>query len=182
MRGCTAGGMPGPESVTSTLTVSSGMARTVTVRSPACPSLACNALCSRFVQTWFSWHDRLNQVWTNLVHNALQSMATHGTLTLRIRTSGAGGASGDDHVSVSIGDSGPGVPAAVREHIFEPFFTTKPTGQGSGLGLSICKKIVEEHGGRIDVESVPGRTVFCVTLPRRAVHRPVDGSPDRGHG
>ncbi len=107
-------------------------------------------------------HDRLNQVWTNLVHNALQAMETHGTLTLRIQPSGA------DHMTVSVGDTGPGVPHDVRDHIFESFFTTKPSGEGAGLGLSICKDIVDVHGGTITLDSVPGCTTFSVKLPVKA--------------
>jgi len=104
-------------------------------------------------------HDEINQVWTNLLHNAVQAMGQRGRLELRI--------DGDaSSVRVSVEDNGPGIPASVMPHLFEPFFTTKAKGEGTGLGLSICRRIVEEHGGRIDVESAPGRTVFSVTLPR----------------
>jgi signal transduction histidine kinase len=107
-------------------------------------------------------HDRLNQVWTNLIHNALQSMGTHGTLTLTVRTHD------DETVTVGVGDTGPGVPPEVGAQIWKPFFTTKPTGQGSGLGLSICKDIVDAHRGTISYESAPGRTTFTVRLPIKA--------------
>lgn len=70
---------------------------------------------------------------------------------------------------VTVSDSGPGIPADVREHSFEPFFTTKPAGEGSGLGLEICRRIVEKHQGKIDVESQPGHTTFQVHLPIRIV-------------
>jgi signal transduction histidine kinase len=108
-------------------------------------------------------HDALNQVWTNLVHNALQAMQGTGKLTLRVMEEG------DDNVRVEIEDDGPGIPEDARPRIFEAFFTTKAAGEGSGLGLSIGKDIVEQHGGTLSVESAPGRTVFAVVLPRRPV-------------
>ncbi len=104
-------------------------------------------------------HDELNQVWTNLVHNALQAMDYSGTLTVRVARTR------DGLARVSVQDDGPGIPAEVRERIFEPFFTTKPQGEGSGLGLAICRDIVVKHGGTIDVRSEPGRTEFYVELP-----------------
>jgi predicted ATPase/signal transduction histidine kinase len=107
-------------------------------------------------------HDRLDQVWTNLVHNALQAMGPQGTLALRVRRSG------DDHVVVTVGDTGPGVPEALRSRVFEPFFTTKGIGEGSGLGLTICKDIVDAHGGSITIEGSPGDARFVVRLPLRA--------------
>jgi signal transduction histidine kinase len=105
-------------------------------------------------------HDQLNQVWTNLVHNALYAMAGAGTLTVAVR------ADGDDRVRVDITDTGPGIPAAVQPQVFEPFFTTKSMGEGTGLGLPICQDIVGAHGGTLSFVSVPGRTVFTVLLPR----------------
>lgn len=103
--------------------------------------------------------DELNQVWTNLIHNALQAMHHQGRLSIRMNTEGQG-------VLVSVGDSGPGIPESIRERIFEPFFTTKPAGEGSGLGLDIVRKIVEQHGGRIDFSSEAGvGTTFRVWLP-----------------
>jgi signal transduction histidine kinase len=101
----------------------------------------------------------LNQVWTNLVDNAIQAMKGHGTLTVRTSMDG-------DRVRVEIGDTGPGVPAKLRQRIFEPFFTTKPVGQGTGLGLDISYRIVVgRHGGDLTVESQPGDTRFIVRLP-----------------
>jgi len=103
--------------------------------------------------------DELNQVWTNLIHNALQAMQQQGRLSIRMSAEGAG-------VQVTVQDSGPGIPAAIRDRIFEPFFTTKPAGEGSGLGLDIVRKIVERHGGRIDFSSETGvGTTFRVWLP-----------------
>ncbi|EGG46984.1 MULTISPECIES: ATP-binding protein [Streptomyces] len=105
----------------------------------------------------------LNQVWTNLVDNAVAAMAaTGGTLTVRT-------ARDHDRVLVEFRDTGPGVPAEIRERIFEPFFTTKPVGEGTGLGLDISWRIVvRKHHGSLDVESVPGDTRFQVRLPLTA--------------
>ncbi|MGH8960041.1 MAG: ATP-binding protein [Jatrophihabitantaceae bacterium] len=104
----------------------------------------------------------LNQVWTNLIDNALQAMGGHGTLTLR--TSRV-----DDSVLVEIGDTGPGIPDSIVSRIFEPFFTTKPVGEGTGLGLDISWRIVvTKHHGDLSVRSVPGDTRFLVRLPLRA--------------
>lgn len=101
----------------------------------------------------------LNQVWTNLIDNAVAAMGGSGTLTVRT-------AREDDRVLVEIRDTGPGVPAEVRDRIFEPFFTTKPVGEGTGLGLDISWRIVvNRHHGDLRVESVPGDTRFQVRLP-----------------
>jgi signal transduction histidine kinase len=103
--------------------------------------------------------DELNQVWTNLVHNALQAMDHKGTLTVGLRRDG-------DDALVSVTDTGCGIPEDIRARIFDAFFTTKPAGEGTGLGLDIVRKIVEKHQGRIDVESEVGRgTTFTVRLP-----------------
>jgi signal transduction histidine kinase len=101
----------------------------------------------------------LNQVWTNIIDNAVQAMNGTGTLTIRTYRS-------DDHVIVSIGDTGPGVPEALRQRVFEPFFTTKAVGEGTGLGLDISYRIVVNgHGGDIALKSQPGDTRFLVSLP-----------------
>lgn len=102
--------------------------------------------------------NEINQVWTNLIHNALQAMNQKGTLEVDIYPQ-------DDWVIVQIIDSGKGIPEDVKAKIFTPFFTTKARGEGSGLGLSISKKIIDAHGGTISFESVPGRTVFSIKLP-----------------
>jgi signal transduction histidine kinase len=103
----------------------------------------------------------LNQVWTNLIDNAVDAMGGTGTLTVRT------GLDADrDQVLVEIGDSGPGIPPEIRNRIFEPFFTTKGVGQGTGLGLDISWRIVvKKHHGDIRVESHPGDTRFQVRLP-----------------
>jgi PAS domain S-box-containing protein len=102
--------------------------------------------------------DELNQVWTNLIHNALQAMNNQGTLSITVTQREA-------ELAVIIQDSGIGIMPEHKTRIFEPFFTTKVAGEGSGLGLPIIKKIIDKHQGRIDVESEPGRTLFTVTLP-----------------
>jgi signal transduction histidine kinase len=101
----------------------------------------------------------LNQVWTNLIDNAVDAMDGKGRL--RIRTSRAG-----DDAQVEIADDGPGIPAEIQARIWEPFFTTKGVGQGSGLGLDIVRRIVQRrHGGSIRVDSRPGETRFRISLP-----------------
>ncbi|MFI6871476.1 ATP-binding protein [Nocardia sp. NPDC050406] len=101
----------------------------------------------------------LNQVWTNLIDNAIAAMHASGTLTVRTRRE-------NDCAAVEICDTGPGVPPEIRNRIFEPFFTTKPVGEGTGLGLDISFRIVvRKHGGDIRVESEPGNTRFIVRLP-----------------
>src|SRR5437764_7550517 len=100
----------------------------------------------------------LNQVWTNLIDNAVAAMAGKGELRVSTRRDG-------DEAVVGIGDNGPGIPPAIQPHIFEPFFTTKDVGQGSGLGLDIAYRIVvAQHHGAIAVQSEPGNTLFEVRL------------------
>jgi signal transduction histidine kinase len=108
------------------------------------------------------WGGELNQVWTNLIDNAIHAMNRKGTLTLRTFADG-------DGVGVEVEDDGPGIPEEIRERIFEPFFTTKGPGGGMGLGLDMSWNIVvNRHGGSIGVDSRPGRTVFRITLPKGA--------------
>jgi signal transduction histidine kinase len=103
----------------------------------------------------------LNQVWTNIIDNAAAAMAGSGRLTVRTCRDG-------ERAVVEIGDTGPGIPAEIRQRIFEPFFTTKPFGEGTGLGLDISWRIVvNKHGGELRVDSVPGDTRFQVILPLR---------------
>lgn len=109
-----------------------------------------------------AYGSELNQVWTNLVDNAVDAMEGRGTLTLR-----AGPDLDGDGVEVAICDTGPGVPDDIRERLFEPFYTTKPPGKGTGLGLHISHTVVARHGGRIEIEAEPGGTCFVVTLPSR---------------
>jgi signal transduction histidine kinase len=103
----------------------------------------------------------LNQVWTNLIDNAIDAMDGAGTLRVATRVEG-------DHVVVEIGDTGPGVPPHVANRAFEAFYTTKDVGKGTGLGLDIARRIVvERHGGTIAIDSQPGETVLRVRLPVR---------------
>jgi signal transduction histidine kinase len=101
----------------------------------------------------------LNQVWTNIIDNAVSAMGGSGTLTLRTKRDG-------HSAVVEIGDTGPGIPAEIRNRIFEPFFTTKPIGEGTGLGLDISWRIVvKKHHGDLRVDSKPGDTRFKIVLP-----------------
>lgn len=100
----------------------------------------------------------LNQVWTNIIENAVEAMLGQGELRLRTFCE-------DHHVVVEIGDNGPGIPLEIESHIFDPFFTTKGVGEGMGLGLSTVQTIVRKHGGYVQVSSKPGDTRFQVWLP-----------------
>ena len=111
----------------------------------------------------------LNQVWTNMIDNAVSAMGGTGTLTIRTARDG-------DCALIEIGDTGPGIPADIRNRIFEPFFSTKPVGEGTGLGLDIAWRIVvNKHHGDLQVESEPGDTRFQIRLPLEA-HREHDVS------
>lgn len=113
-----------------------------------------------------AYGSELNQVWTNLIDNAIDAMDGQGELTLRTSFD-------DQWVYVEIEDQGSGIPENVLPHIFDPFFTTKPVGRGTGLGLNISHNIiVQKHKGLIEVHSQPGKTIFTVRLPRNA--SPVD--------
>jgi len=99
----------------------------------------------------------LNQVWSNLLDNALDAVGEGGEIIVRVRHSG-------NEVGVSVIDNGPGIPADVQSRIFEPFFTTKPIGKGTGLGLDITRRILQSHDAQIVLETRPGRTEFRVIL------------------
>jgi len=105
-----------------------------------------------------SFGSQLNQVWTNIIDNAIDAM--NGKGELRVRTFKE-----DDCVVVEIGDNGPGISPEVEAHIFEPFFTTKGVGEGTGLGLDTVQRIVRKHRGNIQVASKPGDTRFQIWLP-----------------
>jgi signal transduction histidine kinase len=100
----------------------------------------------------------LNQVWANLIDNALDAVGENGRVMVTARHEGA-------RVVVRVTDDGPGIPAEVESRIFDPFFTTKPVGKGTGLGLDIVRRLVDRSDGSIDVESKPGRTEFRVAIP-----------------
>jgi len=120
-------------------------------------------------------HAQLDQVWTNLIHNAIQAMELQGTLVVRTRRD-------EEELVVEVEDDGPGIAAEIQPRIFDPFFTTKPTGEGTGLGLSICREIVERHDGTLTVDSAPGRTVFSVRLPVSPGGREPEAGPAAPRG
>ena len=123
----------------------------------------------------YCYPDELNQVWTNLVHNAVQAMGDTGKLQIDIERIVNLPSSPDidkrnpeykgEYVSISIQDNGPGIPQEIKHKIFQAFFTTKPAGEGSGLGLHIIGKILEKHQGALFLDSVPGNTRFSVVIP-----------------
>src|SRR6476659_1866561 len=100
----------------------------------------------------------LNQVWANLIDNALDAIRDSGRIDIRVTHE-------RKRVVVRIVDNGSGIPEEIRERIFDPFFTTKPLGQGMGLGLDMVRKLIRHNAGEISVESRPGWTEFCVALP-----------------
>ena len=107
-----------------------------------------------------AYASELNQVWTNIIDNAIDAMGGHGQIIIRTNKE-------DEFVVVEIQDNGPGIPEEVRLRIFEPFFTTKGPGIGTGLGLHITNNIVHRHDGLIQVDSSPGETTFKISLPLR---------------
>jgi signal transduction histidine kinase len=103
----------------------------------------------------------LNQVWTNLIDNAIDAAGTKGIIRLRTAQEAGGGT-----VTVEVTDNGPGIPEEIQSKIFEPFFTTKDVGEGTGLGLQIVERIVwENNKGEVTLDSKPGETRFRVRLP-----------------
>ena len=103
--------------------------------------------------------DELMQVWTNLISNSIHAMDYHGNLTITVRNLGK-------KVKVSIADIGHGIPDEIKERIFEPFFTTKKSGEGTGIGLDIVKRILDKHNATLELESKTGvGTSFHITLP-----------------
>jgi signal transduction histidine kinase len=137
------------DSLASTLSLAKHLLKTVTVNKQfgEIPPIICSP-------------SQINQVFLNLVTNAVQAMeGGRGTLTLTTRSEGGG-------VTVEVADNGKGIAPEVLPKIFDPFFTTKEVGKGTGLGLSVSYKIVQQHGGRIDVKSQVGAgTQFTVWLP-----------------
>jgi len=109
----------------------------------------------------------LNQVWTNILDNAIHALGGRGTITITTSLK-------DPYVNVDIEDNGPGIAPDLIGRIFDPFLTTKQPGEGTGMGLDACQRIIaQQHRGCINVNSRPGRTVFHVALP---VHPPEDAS------
>lgn len=105
-----------------------------------------------------AYGSELNQVWTNLIDNAIDAMNGQGQVLIRTSCE-------SDFLLIEIADNGPGIPAEIQSHIFEPFYTTKGVGQGTGLGLHIVYRVVAQHQGDINVSSEPGNTKFQVRLP-----------------
>jgi predicted CoA-binding protein/two-component sensor histidine kinase len=105
-----------------------------------------------------AYGSELNQVWTNIIDNAIDAMNGQGEIIIKTRKDG-------EWVIVELEDNGPGIPADIQEKIFSPFFTTKAVGKGTGLGLNISYKIIEKHSGDVKVFSKPGKTRFQVSLP-----------------
>jgi two-component system, LuxR family, sensor kinase FixL len=115
---------------------------------------------------------QLRQVFLNLITNAADAMPQGGTLTLRAWASET-----PPQVLIDIVDTGQGIRPEVLSQIWEPFFTTKPEGKGTGLGLGICRRIMEDHGGTIELESQPGQgTRVHLMLPVRAADEPAPGN------
>jgi signal transduction histidine kinase len=100
----------------------------------------------------------LNQIWSNLIDNALDAVADSGRVDVTATCE-------RHHVVVRVVDNGPGIPDHIRQQIFDPFFTTKPVGKGTGLGLDIVRRLISHNDAAIDVDSAPGRTEFRVVLP-----------------
>lgn len=108
----------------------------------------------------------LNQVWQNLIDNAIDAAPESGHVEVSATCNG-------DSIIVRVVDDGAGVPAELSDRLFEPFFTTKPVGQGTGLGLDIARRLVSQHDGTLEFSSRPGRTEFRVTLPQKLRNTPV---------
>ena len=110
----------------------------------------------------------LNQIWTNLLDNAIDAVEQNGHIRIRTWMEEAAGKEGQarGYLCVTIGDNGPGISPEIQAHIFDPFYTTKAAGVGTGLGLGIVQRIVEQYGGTVNFSSEPGNTEFHVRLPQ----------------
>jgi signal transduction histidine kinase len=102
----------------------------------------------------------MNQVWTNIIDNAIDALEGRSDGVLEIRTQ-----KDREFILVRVIDNGPGIPEDIKDKIFDPFFTTKPIGKGTGLGLEVVQQIITQHNGKIDVSSEPGRTEFTICFP-----------------
>jgi signal transduction histidine kinase len=141
--------------------LASGIESTLTMLAPKLQGIEVTRAYGEAVPEVEVYAAELNQVWTNLIDNALDAMEGAGTLRLATSVDG-------DDVVVEITDSGPGIDPEVQRRMFEPFFTTKDVGSGTGLGLDISRRIVvDRHGGAISFESAPGSTTASVRLPLR---------------
>jgi signal transduction histidine kinase len=120
---------------------------------------------------FLAYGEELNQVWSNLIHNAIQSMQSKGKIIIQANSFQK---DGKLFFQVKVQDNGPGISKENLHKIFQAFFTTKASGEGSGLGLHITKQIIDKHNGRIEVESEPGKTEFTITIPIELVSKNVD--------
>lgn len=120
---------------------------------------------------FLAYGEELNQVWSNLIHNAIQSMQSKGKIIIQANSFQK---DGKLFFQVKVQDNGPGISKENLDKIFQAFFTTKASGEGSGLGLHITKQIIDKHNGRIEVESEPGKTEFTITIPIELVSKNVD--------
>jgi signal transduction histidine kinase len=139
-----------------------GIESTLTMLGHKLKNVTLNRAFDRSIPRIMAYGSELNQVWTNLIDNAIDAVKGTGKICV-------GTCQEDNQLVVEIVDNGPGIPPDVQSHMFEPFYTTKPIGSGTGLGLIISNRIVaDRHGGEIEFESKPGETRFKVRLP---VHR-----------
>jgi signal transduction histidine kinase len=105
----------------------------------------------------------LNQVWTNIIDNAVYAVDKSGEIIIETSVDG-------NNVTTKITDNGPGIPAEILSRVFDPFFTTKKVGEGTGIGLDLVSRIVKRHNGEIKVDSAPGKTRFCISIPIAQTH------------
>ncbi len=138
--------------------VISGLQNTLTILGPRLKNVTLSREYEKNLPAIPGRGGELNQVWTNLIDNAIDAVDGRGSITVRAYAEGA-------RVVVEVVDDGPGIPRAAQVHVFEPFYTTKDIGSGTGLGLAIVRRIVTDHGGEIFVQSEPGETCFTVRLP-----------------
>jgi signal transduction histidine kinase len=148
------------ESVPEPVHIAKGLANTLAVLRPKAKSKAASVTLSADddLPPVRGFAGELNQVWANLISNALDAVSENGSVEVTAGRECNG-------VVVRVIDNGPGIPPGIRDRIFDPFFTTKSVGEGSGLGLDIVRRLVQRHNGQIEVDSSPGRTEFRVILP-----------------
>jgi signal transduction histidine kinase len=136
-----------------------GLENTLTMLNHKLKGVTLDRAYDRSIPRLMAYGSELNQVWTNLIDNAIDAVRGAGRICV-------GTSREDNQLVVEIVDNGPGIPREVQAHLFEPFYTTKPVGAGTGLGLIISNRIVaERHGGEIEFDSKPGETRFKVRLP-----------------
>jgi signal transduction histidine kinase len=146
--------------------VISGLENTLTILEPRLKGVTLRREYQENLPRILGRGGELNQVWTNLIDNAIDAVDGDGSITVRAHVE-------DSRVVVEVVDDGPGIPREAQVHVFEPFYTTKEVGAGTGLGLDIVRRAVAAHGGEISVRSEPGETRFTVRLP-------IDGTQNGG--